>query len=68
MALTIDIAQRAMTQMENALKTGIREQTEALIRSLAEKHSFDADSEIALLTETTVARKQQKKKPLTNLK
>ena len=62
MALTIDIAQRAMTQMENALKTGIREQTEALIRSLAEKHSFDADSEIALLTETTVARKQQKKK------
>ena len=61
MSTTIDIAQRAMAQMENALKAGIREQNEALIRSLAEKHSFDADVEIAALTEASITRKAPKK-------
>ena len=60
MAITIDLAQRAMAQMENALKSGIREQNEALIRSLAAKHSFDADAEIAALTEPSITRKAPK--------
>lgn len=61
MAITIDLAQRAMAQMENALKSGIREQNEALIRSLAAKHSFDAEAEIAALTEASITRKAPKK-------